>query len=121
MQCSSHNNVNATGVCAYCGRGLCSECARLSSTGQLACSENCETKLVAAARSLNATGANTLRLKVVTSYAYFLLGAISVAFALFALTLEGYWLLALWAGPLGIAMILAGFWYKRGVASQGSP
>jgi len=43
VKCLTHNS-EAIGICAYCGRVLCKECSK-SSTTRLVCSENCATSL----------------------------------------------------------------------------
>lgn len=44
MQCFSHQQNAAIGICAHCGKGICAECVTDTGTG-LACSPGCETQI----------------------------------------------------------------------------
>ena len=44
MKCAAHNS-EAVGICAYCGRALCADCARPSAMERMTCSDKCATAL----------------------------------------------------------------------------
>jgi len=53
MKCFVHP-TEATGVCAYCGRGLCAECAGPVGTPRLVCSPGCAAALARADQAMQA-------------------------------------------------------------------
>lgn len=44
MKCAAHH-AEAVAVCAYCGRALCPDCSKPSSSRRMACSDNCAAAL----------------------------------------------------------------------------
>ena len=44
MKCFKHGDVDAVGVCKWCGKGLCADCA-VDTDGGLACRDSCEEKV----------------------------------------------------------------------------
>ena len=48
MKCFQHRESDATGVCAWCGRAVCPECAPAAARQQLTCSSGCADALAMA-------------------------------------------------------------------------
>ncbi len=71
MKCHLHP-ADATGVCAYCGRGLCADCARPGEANpQLVCSPACAAALVRADQAMQAIlqqGVQSVRASASYSY-----------------------------------------------------
>ena len=51
MKCSRHE-LEAIGVCSYCGRALCKQCATAAAPARLTCEEGCATALAKHDRAL---------------------------------------------------------------------
>src|SRR5438046_10554486 len=78
MKCEAHSS-EATAVCTYCGRALCPQCERATSSPRIACSEACADALAKADRAINLVLTKHIQGARITAYYLYILGAIFVA------------------------------------------
>jgi hypothetical protein len=52
MKCSKHTEAEATAVCVYCGRGICSTCCTATQTGRMVCSAECAAEVESAEQAV---------------------------------------------------------------------
>src|SRR5207245_3059827 len=78
MKCEAHSS-EATAVCTYCGRALCPQCERATSSPRIACSEACADALAKADRAINLVLTKHIQGARITAYYLYILGAILVA------------------------------------------
>ena len=112
MKCFTHQDREAAAVCIQCGRAVCLACVKNTATNRVVCSPNCEAGLTEGERLIQLIKNKTLNQNKVSAMIYFLIGAIAVVFTVIPLS-SGDWLLALWTGPFGVAMIVGGIWLRR--------
>ena len=112
MKCFTHQDQEAAAVCIQCGKGVCLTCVKISATNRIVCSPNCEAGLNESERLIQLIKNKTLNQNKVSAMIYFLIGAIALIFTVIPLA-GGDWTLALWTGPLGVAMIVGGIWSRR--------
>jgi hypothetical protein len=112
MKCLRHD-LEAVGVCAWCGRALCAQCAGAPGTARLACSEGCAAGLARHERSLELLLEKSVQTARANSVNYYLCGALSAGAAVAA----WFWLqvpLLMWfLGGSAVALILSGAWLGR--------
>jgi predicted nucleic acid-binding Zn ribbon protein len=112
VKCFFHP-TEAVGVCAFCGRAICADCAKNFSEAQLACSENCAEIL---AQNENATSLLLQKMRQnakASAVYYFLCGGFSLAAAVAAWFLFRIPFLIFFAAGSGIVFIISGFWQNR--------
>jgi len=117
MKCFSHP-TEAVGVCAYCGRGLCTECAQSAAdTRRLVCSPECTTALTRDDRAMASILQKSNQSARASSYYSYLCAALSGGGALGAYRyLPSPYLI--WFTTACCAIFIAsGFWYGR-IASK---
>jgi hypothetical protein len=78
MKCTLHQ-TEASGICVYCGRALCPDCAPPAKTERLICSESCATALKQKDRTLEFLLHKHLQGARVNAVFYLLCGALSAA------------------------------------------
>lgn len=112
MKCLRHD-LEAVGVCAYCGRALCRQCANVSGTARLACDETCAAALGRHEQALEMLVEKSLQSARANSVYYYLCGVLCVG----ATVAAGYWLpvpfLMWFLGATAVALIISGFWFGR--------
>ena len=130
--CQIHN-AEATGVCAYCGRGLCPKCLEQRATVQpsvhaatrtahagvrefparLACSDECATALSEEATALRRLLLQSLQNARASAFYCYLCGGLSAAGAVVAYFMLPSPFLIMFTAGCAVALILSGFWYGR--------
>ncbi|PYK08655.1 MAG: hypothetical protein DME61_09015, partial [Verrucomicrobia bacterium] len=75
MKCATHNQ-DATAVCAYCGRALCSSCDRVPSSQRTACSSTCAEALSKGERAVELILSKNVQGARVTAFVLYALGMI---------------------------------------------
>jgi hypothetical protein len=112
VKCSRHE-LEAVGVCAYCGRAVCSQCANVSPGTRLVCLESCAAALARNDRSLEFLVEKSLQTARANSVNYYLCGILSAA----ATVAAWFWLpvpLLMWfLGASAVALIFSGVWLGR--------
>ena len=78
MKCVAHQN-DAVGICAYCGRALCSACTKTSATARMTCSDNCAAALTRNDAALQMLVEKNLQGARVNAVFYLLCGVLSAA------------------------------------------
>lgn len=112
MKCPRHE-VEAIGVCAWCGRALCPQCAGASAVSRLACAEGCAAALARQERALESLVEKSVQTARANSVNYYLCGVLSAG----ATVAAWFWLpspLLMWfTGATAVALIFSGVWLGR--------
>ena len=112
MKCLRHN-LEAVGVCVWCGRALCSQCVEAPGPARLACSEGCAAALTRHEQALEMLLEKSRQTARANSVYYYLCGGLSAG----ATVAAWYWLpspLLMWfTGASAVALIFSGAWYGR--------
>lgn len=112
MKCAVHNS-EAIGICAYCGRALCTDCAKPSATERMTCSDKCTVALTRNDKALQSILQKSLQSARASAFYSYLCGGLSVAAAVGAkFYLPSPFLIWFTAG-CGVVFIASGFWYGR--------
>jgi hypothetical protein len=112
MKCFKHQ-TEATGICAYCGRALCADCAKPSATERMACSDNCATSLARNDKALQLILHKSLQSAQASAFYSYLCGGLSLAAAVGAhFYLPSPFLIWFTAGCGGV-FIASGIWYGQ--------
>lgn len=117
VKCAQHQ-AEAIGICAYCGRALCTGCARSSETSRLVCSPEC-----AAALSRNDQVVQLLLQKSVqnaqaNAFYCYLCGGLSLGAAVAAHFVLPLPFLVYFSAACGVVFVLSGIWYGRTAKKQ---
>src|SRR5512143_250162 len=83
MKCVTHDS-EANAVCAYCGKALCSECSRDSSSRRAACSATCAAALRKADAAVELIIQKSVQGARATAFCCYLCGGLFVATGIFA-------------------------------------
>jgi hypothetical protein len=112
MKCATHNS-EATGICAYCGRALCADCARPGATERMTCSENCASALARNDKALELILQKSLQSARASAFYSYLCGGLSLAAAVGAhFYLPSPFLIWFTAG-CGAVFIASGIWFGK--------
>jgi hypothetical protein len=112
MKCLTHNS-EAVAICAYCGRALCTDCAKPSATQRLVCSDNCATALMRDDQAMQLILQKSLQSAQASAFYSYLCGGLSAAGAVGAcFYLPSPFLIWFTAG-CSIVFIASGIWYGR--------
>jgi predicted nucleic acid-binding Zn ribbon protein len=112
MKCAAHNS-EAVGICAYCGRAVCADCAKPSATQRLTCSENCATALTRNHKALQLILQKSFQSARASAFYSYLCAALSAAAAVGAhFYLPSPFLIYFTAG-CSVVFIASGTWYGR--------
>jgi hypothetical protein len=123
MKCQIHS-TEAIGVCAYCGRGLCSKCLEDRSTPKgsvaclperLACSDECAAALMGQASALRQLLTQSRQNARASAFYCYLCGGLSAAASVVAYFMLPSPFLIMFTAGCAIALIVSGFWYGRSV------
>src|SRR6476620_2449806 len=105
MICAQHK-IQAVGVCAWCGRGVCADCSSVTATPRIVCSEVCQTALRKHERAIESILRKSVQSLRASAFYCFLCGVISLAAGIVAYyTLPSNFLIG-FCGACGIALIL---------------
>jgi hypothetical protein len=110
MKCLRHD-LDAVGVCAYCGRALCRQCANVAGAARLTCQESCAAALARQDHALESLLEKSLQSARANSVYYSLCGVLCAGATVGA----GYWLpvpfLMWFLGATAVALIISGVWF----------
>ena len=113
MKCFSHP-AEAVGICAYCGRGLCAECAKPGTdTRRLVCSEGCADALTRDDAAMNSILQKSVQSARASSYYSYLCAVLSGGGAIGAYNYLPSPYLIDFTGACCVIFIATGFWYGR--------
>jgi hypothetical protein len=112
MKCPRHD-VEAVGVCAYCGRAVCGQCANVSGAAPLTCQESCAAALTLREQALQSLLDKSVQSARANSVYYYLCGVLCVG----ATVAAWFWLpvpfLMWFIGSTAVALIISGAWFGR--------
>jgi hypothetical protein len=111
MKCAAHSS-EAIGICAYCGRAVCADCAKSSATTRMVCSDNCAAALTRADTAMQLILQKSLQSARASAFYSFLCGGLSIAAAIGAhFYLPSPFLIYFTAG-CSVVFIASGSWYS---------
>jgi hypothetical protein len=112
MKCVTHNS-EAIGICAYCGRALCADCAKPSATQRMVCSDDCSTALARGDAAMQLILQKSLQSARASALYSYLCGGLSAIAAVGAhYYLPSPFLIWFTAGCSAV-FIASGIWYGR--------
>jgi len=113
MKCFKHLVTDAVAICAYCGKGLCRECALSPSPPRIVCSTECGEALVRDAKATQMLLQQSAR-NAGASAVYCYLGAgLSAGGAIIAWFILPSPFLILFAAGCAFVLLVSGIWYSR--------
>ena len=113
MKCEAHSS-EATAVCTYCGRALCPECERVTSSPRTACSQACADALAKADRAMDLVLTKHIQGARITAYYLYILGVIFLAVGIYGYILyPRLRVVHPMAAACGVALIAFGFSFHR--------
>jgi hypothetical protein len=112
MKCSVHQ-AEAVGVCVYCGRAMCADCARFSAAQRFVCSDSCAAALARADQAVDLLMQKSLQSVRASAFYSFLCGGLSLAGALGAWFYLPVPFLIWFTAGCSVVFIASGFWYSR--------
>ena len=117
MKCAAHH-AEATAVCAYCGRALCADCAKPSSTQRMVCSDACATALSRDDKAMQLILQKSLQSARASAFYCYLCGALSLGAAVAAHFVLPLPFLVYFAAASGVVFVVSGIWYGRTAKKQ---
>lgn len=118
MKCGRHA-VEAIGVCAYCGRGLCAECVPTNSGPRLVCSTECAETLSRNDKAIQSILSKSVQTAKASALYCYLCSALSFGGAIAAYYTAPVPFLIWFAAGCGAVLLMAGVWYGRVGGKQG--
>jgi hypothetical protein len=112
MKCPAHQS-EAIGVCIYCGRAVCSECARPSTSQRLVCSDQCATALTRADQAVDLLLQKSVQSARASAFYSYLCGGLSAAGAIGAWFYLPVPFLIWFTAGCSLVFIASGIWYSR--------
>src|SRR2546428_84163 len=113
MKCETHNQ-DATAICAYCGRGLCADCARAASSPRIACSDVCAQALARTEVAISTILNKHVQGARAVGYLCYAAGIIFLATGIYGFRVAPQSRVAnLSTVVLGIALMTFGIWFHR--------
>jgi hypothetical protein len=112
MKCAAHQ-AEAVGVCAYCGRAVCAECARPSATPRMVCSDACAAASARSDRALELILQKSLQSARASAFYSFLCGGLSAAGAVGAFFYLPVPFLVWFSAGCSFVFFASGIWYGR--------
>jgi hypothetical protein len=113
MKCFRHHPIDAVGICANCGRALCSDCIPTSTASRVACSSDCASELAANTRALRLLLEKSTQSARASAFYCYLTGGLSAAAAVAAWFMLPSPFLIYFTGGCALALFAAGFWHGR--------
>ena len=111
MKCSTHN-IEAIGICAYCGRAMCEKCPKPPGR-RMTCLTDCAEALARNEQAMDLILQKSVQNARASSFYSYLCAGISAAGAVGAhFYLPSPFLIWFTAG-CSVVFVLAGYWYGR--------
>src|SRR5258708_3763969 len=120
MKCSTHD-IEANGVCAYCGRAVCARCGSPTKGQRIACSPACAVALAKAEAVVELILNKNVQGARAGAILCYVLGAIFLASAVVSGIFMPVAFLILFLGASGIGMTVGGIIYGRVAKKQAVP
>ena len=113
MKCHSHP-TEAVGICAYCGRGVCLDCAQSAASGpRLVCSPACASALVRVDLAMKSILQKSEQSARASSYYSYLCAALSAGGSIGAVYYLPHPYLMAFTSACAVIFLASGFWYGR--------
>ena len=112
MKCAVHQ-AEAVGVCVYCGRAMCTQCAGTSATARLVCSDSCAAALGRADQGMELLLQKSLQSARASAFYSYLCGGLSAAAAVGAWYFLPVPFLVWFTAGCSLVFIVSGVWYGR--------
>jgi hypothetical protein len=112
MKCLPHQ-TEAIAICAYCGRALCADCAKSSTTQRLVCSDNCTDALTRNDKALQLILQKSLQSARASAFYSYLCSGLSAAGAAGAYFYLPVPFLIWFTAGCSLVFIASGIWYGR--------
>jgi predicted nucleic acid-binding Zn ribbon protein len=110
MKCAAHQ-AEAVGVCAWCGRAVCSTCGKSSESRRLVCSDDCAAALAKETQAMDLILRKSRQTASASAFYSFLCGALSAGGAIGAwFYLPSPFLIWFCAGCSAVFLV-SGTWY----------
>lgn len=120
MKCAIHQ-TEATGVCVYCGRAMCPECARPAGTRRHVCSDECAAALARAEQGMELLLQKSLQTARASAVYSYLCGGLSAAGAAGAWFYLPVPFLIWFTAGCSVVFIASGIWYSGIARRQNQP
>lgn len=112
MKCIAHH-AEAVAVCAYCGRALCADCIKASTTQRMICSDVCATALANSDKAMQLILQKSLQSARASALYCYLCAALSAAGAVGAWFFLPVPFLVWFTAGCSVIFIASGIWYGR--------
>ena len=112
MKCAAHHS-EAVAVCAYCGRALCADCAKSSTTQRMICSDACAAALAADEKAMQLILQKSLQSAQASAFYCYLCAGLSAAGAIGAEIYLPVPFLVWFTAGCSVIFIASGIWYGR--------
>jgi hypothetical protein len=120
MKCFKHAAIEAVAVCAYCGRGVCTDCVQAPASARIICSAECAAALTRDDEALKQISAvnqqllqHSFRNARASAFYCYLCAALSAAAGIVAWYMLPSPFLILFTGGCAFVLLVSGFWYSR--------
>jgi hypothetical protein len=120
MKCFKHPAADAVATCAYCGRGVCTDCVSQPPAARIVCSNDCAAALARTAQALDQPSTvnqqllqHSFRNARASAFYCYLCAALSAAAGIVAWFMLPSPFLILFTGGCAVVLLLSGFWYSR--------
>ncbi|HZF02587.1 MAG TPA: hypothetical protein VE344_11930 [Methylomirabilota bacterium] len=110
MKCPAHNS-EAVGICAYCGRALCADCAK-SSAQRMTCSDACAAALARDDKAMQLILQKSVQSARASAFYSFLCGGLSAAGAIGAWFYLPVPFLIWFTAGCSLVFTASGIWYS---------
>ena len=118
MRCISHNS-EAVGICAYCGRALCSDCVHSPEAARIVCSQRCADALAEGEKAMVMMLQHGRQNAKASAFYCYLCAGLSAVAAMAAWFMLPSPFLILFTGGCALVLTASGVWYSR-IACQHS-
>ena len=112
MKCAKHNS-EAIGVCIYCGRALCAECAQSPASTRMVCSDNCAAALIRNDEAMQIILQKSLQNARASAFYCYLCAALSAGGAISASHFLPSPFLIWFCAGCSVVFAASGIWYGR--------
>lgn len=113
MKCFRHSAADALGVCSYCGRALCQDCAPTSPADRLTCSGHCAAALRNNEQALLVLLDKSVQSARASAFYCYLTSALSAGAAVAAWFMLPAPFLIYFTGACAVALAVSGIWHGR--------
>lgn len=121
MKCHLHP-VEAIGICAYCGRGLCLECAKTAAPGsRLVCSPECQATLARDDKAMQSILLKSVQSARASANYNYMCAALSAGATVGAYYYVPLPFLIVFIGACSVIFLAAGLWQGRIARKQSGP